>query len=290
MLGGFTYINCQQPVPVRDLLERTGDVQGQPAYENLYLLLCELQKSPTARTLIDEVVAYDFNLLIDESLGLDVSGFQNSSATLILPRIDSCDLRVRKNQGRALMTIAAALRRALKANQGHFQRFDLEPLEYLRLNRLAEADIDAVTVQICWELRTAGDPLAWRQLLAGDKGDLAVVFSNGLRHYPMGQFDGKALRYVFRQWFADPERVNSADHTGLEFLDMAMACPDQFEVTGTEKVSENDIRKIEKQLPFQHYLEGINVFGRWFDGLKEPFNQVHLHHIINDIKYLAEQK
>ncbi|MGM0422364.1 MAG: DUF6782 family putative metallopeptidase [Pseudomonadota bacterium] len=290
MLGGFKYINCQQPLPVRDLIEGSAETKDQPAYQSLCYLLGELQKSPTARTLIDEVVAYDFNLLIDENLGLDISGFQNSSATLILPRIEACDLCVRKNQGRALMTIAAALRRALKANQGHFQRFDLEPLDYLRLNRLAEADIDAVTVQICWELRTAGDPLAWRQLLAGDKGDLAVVFSNGLRHCPMGQFDGKALRYVFRQWFADPERVNTADHTALEFLDMAIACPDQFEVSGDQKLGANEIRKIEKQLPFQHYLEGINVFGRWFDGLKEPFNQIHLHHILNDMKYLADQK
>lgn len=290
MLGGFKYIDCQKPVPVRDVIERTGHTAGQPEYDILSVLLVELQKSPTARHLIQQVIERDFNLVLEENLGLDVSGFQTSSASLILPKIETRDLRIKKNRGRALMSIAACLRRALKANQGHFHRFDLEPLDYMRLNRLAEADIDAVTVQICWELRTAGDALAWRQLLAGDKGDLAVVFTNGLRHSPMGQFDGKALRYVFRQWFADPERVNGADHTALEFLDMAIACPEQFSITAEEKLGAEDIRRLEKHLPFPNYLDGINVFGRWFDGLKDAFNQIHLHHILDDIRHFTQQR
>ena len=284
MLSGYRYIDCLEHLSVRELIDDPAYGQDNPSLQALRHSFEILQNSPTAAYLLDEVVAYDFKLSIDDDLSWDETGFERDSATLLLPSFTLKDMKLPKNTGRILMTLASGLRRALKANQGHMERFDLKPLEFLRLNRIVEADIDAVTVQICWELRTAGDPTAWRQLLAGERGDLAVVFTNALKTYPMGQFNGKALRYVFRQWFADASRPNEADHMALEFLDMAIACPDIFTITADQNMTENDLRKIQKNLPFQDYLEDINVFGKWFDGLRDPFNQVHLHHIIDEMK------
>lgn len=283
MLSGYRYIDCLKHLSVRDVLENTVHPSEQDDLRGLRQLLKTLKKSPTASYMIDEVISYDFKISIDEDLSWDESGFENATCTMLVPKFSFADIKTAKNSGRLLLTLATALRRALKANQGHNERFDLKPLEFLRLNRYVEADIDAVSVQICWELRTADHPAAWRQLLAGDRGDLAVVFTNALKTYPMGQFSGKALRATFRQWFADPSRVNDSDHMSLEFLDMALACPDVFNVTADQEIDDNDVRKVQKNLPFPSYLQDMDLRQKWYDGLKDPFNQVHLHHIINEL-------
>lgn len=286
MFSGYRYIDCLKPLSVRDVIEPRGYYALPDSTKALHHIFDILKNSPTACHLIDEITSYDFKISIDENLSWDESGFEKSTATMLVPAFDMADIKLAKNSGRLVLSIAAGLRRALKINQGHSERFDLKPLEYLRLSRIVEADIDAVTVQICWELRTAGDASAWRQMLAGDQGDLAVIFANSIKSYPMGQFDGKALRATFRQWFADASRPNDADHMALEFLDMALACPDVYTVTAEKDVSDNDLRKIQKNLPFANYLQDMNLRSRWFDGLRDPFNQVHLHHIIDEMKSL----
>lgn len=284
MLSGYKYIDCLKHLSVRDVLD--GGVLHDDDIKPLRKILKILKDSPTAGYLIDQVISYDFKISIDEDLSWDESGFEKSTSTLLVPKFSLADLKTAKHAGRLLATMASALRRALKVNQGHNEQFDLKPLDFLRLNRVVEADIDAVTVQICWELRTAGDASAWRQILAGDHGDIAVVFANAMKTYPMGQFDGKALRAAFRQWFADCARTNDADHMALEYLDMALAYHDQYDITADRNLDENDLRKIQKNLPFPNYLENMNIKNSWFDGLKDPFNQVHLHHILDELKSL----
>ncbi len=284
MLSGYKYIDCLKHVSVRDILDQ------QYLYDDsvapLGKILKTLKNAPTAAYLIDEVISYDFKIAVDDSLSWDESGFEKSTSTILVPKFSESDLKTAKHAGRLLATMASGLRRALKANQGHFECFDLKPLDFMRLSRVVEADIDAVTVQICWELRTAGDASAWRQMLAGDNGDIAVVFANAMKTYPMGQFNGKALRAAFRQWFADITRTDDADHMALEFLDMALAYHDQYDMTADRDMDENDMRKIQKNLPFPSYLQDMNIRSKWFDGLKDPFNQVHLHHILDEMKTL----
>jgi len=288
MFSGFKYIDCGSPCSIESLIEPSDSYQLQDKYSLLLDLVHVLKKSPTASFLLTEAASYDFDVLCDSHMNLDTAGFHNAETTIILPEFDIQSLKYKKNYGRALITIIAGLRRALKSNQGHYHRFDLEPLEYLRLVRLVEADIDSVVTQACWELRTADEPAPWRQLLSGKKGDLAVIYTNAMEKTPMGQFNGQLMRYVFRQWFADIERVNAADHTALEFLDMGIAHPEFFEMNADTKLVKNDMRKLQKNLPFAKYLDGINVFGKWFDGLKDPFNQAHLHHILQDLSYIAD--
>lgn len=283
MLSGYRYIDCLEDLAVRDLMDPEICFEQEQALAALRRLVDILRQSPTAAFLVDEAAAYDFKFVIDEQLSFDESGFQKKNARLIFPSVRMKDLKCGKTVGRLLLMLAGAFRRALKTNQGYQERFDLVPADYLRLTRLVEADIDAVSVQVCWELRAAGHPSAWRQLLAGEKGDLAVVYTQALKNHPVGQFDGKALRQVFRHWFADQARTNGADHMALEFLDMVVALPGQYEMTTDGRIGENDFRKIQKNLPFKTYLEGMNLGGKWFDGLKDAYNQVHLQHIMQDL-------
>ena len=284
MFGGFKYIDCDKQLDISHIMTRTMPHDTDISYSYLSDLLSILEKSPTAVYLINETISYNFKVVCAKDIDTSVAGFHDKTSSIIFPAFSATDLKYKKNLGAALITVTAGLRRALKLNQGHMNRFDLEPLEYLRLTRLIEADIDAVTVQICWELRTAGEVDPWRQLISGEKGDLAVVYSNALKKYPIGQYDGRVLRYVFRQWFADAKRTNAADHIGLEMIDMAIAHPDYFEYSFDQDLTKNDLRLLQKNLPFENYLENINVFGKWFDGLKDPFNQAHLHHLLKDIQ------
>ena len=285
MFSGFKFIDCNNTqIDVGNLVSRVLPSDVDNSYLCLSQIISLLEKSPTAVHMIKEAMNYNFKVVCAGDIDTDVLGFHEKTSSIILPAFLDRDLKYKKNLGEALLVVAEGFRRALKLNQAHMVRFDLEPLEYLRLVRLVEADIDAVTVQIAWELRTAGEPDAWRQLISGEKGDLAVVYSNALKKYPIGQYDGRVLRYVFRQWFADSKRINSADHVGLEMMDMALAHPEYFECGFDQHLTKNDLRLLQKNLPFENYLENINVFGKWFDGLKDPFNQAHLHHILQDMK------
>ncbi len=263
--------------------------QDRLSLKTLQTLSQVLSKTPTGLTLLTQATSYHFKIAFDAALDADASVFNDHSGILFMPAFNDSYISVKKNMGRALLTFIAGLRRALVTNQKHMHRFDLEPMEYARLIRILEADIDTVTTQVAWELRTAGETAPWRCLLAGDKGDLGFVYSQAIGKYPTGQFDGRIMRQVFRQWFAHPERVNAADHFALEMLDMALSYPDQFDITADKKLTKNDLRLVQKNLPFSNYLADINVFGRWFDGFKDAFNQAHLHHIIGDLCHYKDK-
>ena len=284
MFSGYRYIDCLKQVSVAELLDEDVQDFDAPALKAVQNLFQVLEERPTASLMLDELCSYDFKFTIDPSLSWDENGFQSETVAVLFPDFAPRDIKTQKNQGRLLINLISAIRRGLKANQGYRERFDLEPQEFLRLNRLIEADIDAVTTQVCWELRTAGQAAAWRQLLAGDKGDIAIVFSNRIHEAPLAAFDGKALRAAFRQWFANPARPNSADRTALEFLDMAFALRSSLMIKPDQKIDDNDLRRIQKSLPFTNYLRDMDIRGRWFNGLCDQGNRAHLNHIIEDLK------
>jgi len=286
MFSGYRYIDCLKQVSIAELLEGTPDVYEVPVLAAVSDLFAILEDSPTASLMMDELCSYDFKFSIDPTLEFEENGFQSDIVAILFPDIRPSDIKYQKNQGRLIINLVSAIRRGLKANQGYRERFDLVPQDFLRLNRLVEADIDAVTAQVCWELRTAGQPAAWRQLLAGDKGDIAIVFSNRMTDAPLAAFDGKALRAAFRQWFANPARPDHADRAALEFLDMAFALRTALKMKPENRLDENDLRRIQKSLPFPSYLNDMNVMGRWFDGLCDSGNRAHLDHIISDLKTL----
>ena len=284
MFSGYRYIDCLKQVSLYDILDETQDFSDAPALIAIRELLTLLDdNSPTASCMIDTLASYDFKFSIDSDLSWDENGFQSEIVAILFPEISPRDIQLQKNQGRLMINLISALRRGLKANQGYRERFDMCPQDFLRLNRLVEADIDAVTVQVAWELRTADQPAAWRQYLAGEKGDLAIVFANRLKSDPLAAFNGKALRAAFRQWFAMPARPDSADRTALEFLDMALALKSAVKIKADTKLCDNDLRRIQKTLPFSDYLTDMNVMGSWFDGLCDANNRKHLSHIITEL-------
>ncbi|HEY8189740.1 MAG TPA: DUF6782 family putative metallopeptidase, partial [Micavibrio sp.] len=93
---------------------------------------------------------------------------------------------------------------------------DYTPDHVLMLERVRAADCDAVAILCGWELRCAGFTDVWRHLLGSEEGDMAIAFTRFLERDPGSLFNGAALAYAFRQWHADPSRVDGVDHDTLE--------------------------------------------------------------------------
>lgn len=169
---------------------------------------------------------------------------------------------------------------------GHFEE-EFAPEHVLMLERVRAADCDSVTIYSAWELRGAGFGDVWRHLLGSEEGDMAMMFSRFLERDPKSLFDGSALAYTFRQWYADVSRVDGCDHETLENLDMLM---EESDVRNPFGVLAADISLIEEmsRLPSgKTYLtgQGGNILHEpYFAGLGDPINQSHFFHLVYDME------
>lgn len=192
--------------------------------------------------------------------------------------------RTEKGMARHLIAFIAGLRRAWHLHKKATPSLLLAPSAYCRHFRLMEADIEAITHLIAWELRTAGHPFLWRALVGG-VGDIANAFGSACEDNPKSVFDGAALKAAFNQWFAIAERVNACDHLALEIYDYAllqrktMGCVLTPDVAGLARLGLLPARA--------NYLEGCSFTGVWYDGMDDSFNRAHLAHIERDLCDLA---
>ena len=163
------------------------------------------------------------------------------------------------------------------------------PPEYaLLLERARAADCDAVTVLAAWELRGAGFTDVWRHLLGSDEGDMAMIFTRYLERDPGALFDGSALAYAFRQWYADDDRVAGCDHETLESLDdMLLARPDILNPFGGKDLNARDIEDMSVLPDGICYLAGLGgmiMRDPFFCGMNDSVNQTHLFHLMYDLE------
>jgi hypothetical protein len=192
-----------------------------------------------------------------------------------------------KGVSRYLISFTGALRRVWHHHLGHGPDASLKPRDFLRHARGAEADVEAVTHLVAWELRSGGASFLWRNLLSGPNGDIAVIFERAVSEIPPGQFAGAALRAAFDQWYAEPARAAACDHFALEMLDLAL-------VQQTGCIGQLPLRPARLAgfglLPGgRNYLEGRLFTGGWYEGPEDEFNRVHLKHIEQDIAQLLEK-
>lgn len=250
-------------------------------------LLKILDHSPLGRTLVR------FAMLSEVTVGLDP--LLEPHASYFYPGQNHFDLgyqpellqKTEKGISRYLVSFIAGLRRVWHHRTGNGPDVALKPQDFLRLSRCAEADVEAITHLIAWELRSGGAAFLWRHLLSGPNGDISVVFERAMLEGPPRQFDGGALKAGFDQWFAGQERVNACDHFALEVLDMALI--QQPAALGLMPLKAGRAAGVGLLPNGQNYLEGALFTGNWYDGPKDEFNAVHLRHIEQDIAHLLEK-
>lgn len=169
---------------------------------------------------------------------------------------------------------------------GPFERA-FGPEEVLMLERVRAADCDTVTIMAGWELRGAGFSDVWRHLLGAQEGDMALVFTRCLERDPTALFDGAALAYAFRQWYADDMRVDGCDHATLEALDGLLLENEGGAAFGKTRLTAAMLEELATLPDGTMYLAGIGATilkDPFFAGLNDPINQTHLFHLIYDME------
>jgi hypothetical protein len=165
---------------------------------------------------------------------------------------------------------------------------EFAPEAALMLERVRAADCDTVAMLVGWELRGAGYTEIWRHLIGSEEGDMAMIFTRFLERDPTALFDGSALAYAFRQWYADESRVDGTDHDTLEALDNILL--DHNGMTspfGDRRLSAEDIERLTCLPDGRCYLKGLAdtiMRDPFFAGLHDPVNQTHLFHLMYDME------
>ena len=193
-----------------------------------------------------------------------------------------------KGISRALVSVIGALRRGWHHHHGTGPDLQLKPRDFVTQYRVLEADAEALTHLIAWELRGAGLSFLWRHLLSSANGDMTIVFENSVMNNPRCQFDGTALRSVFNQWFADHARISAADHMALEMIDMGLLEPTVARNIGLRSLSSGQIEKTGIAPDGSNYLAGCVFSKAWYRGIEDEFNLTHLRHIETDVNQLLE--
>ncbi len=155
----------------------------------------------------------------------------------------------------------------------------------LQLERMRAADSDAISIFIGWELRGAGFDDVWRHILSSDDGDMAQIMVNILERYPTALYNGMAIAHIFRQWYADINRIDAVDHETLERLDHILH--QKLGLVGTSPLHEKDILKLSKLPNGTIYLDELAqtvAKDSFFSGMNDPINQAHLFQIMYDNK------
>ncbi|MEZ0226208.1 MAG: DUF6782 family putative metallopeptidase [Alphaproteobacteria bacterium] len=251
-------------------------------------LLKILDHSPLGRTLVRFAALHDVTVGLDPLLEPHASYFYPNQNHFDLGYQPELLHRSEKGISRYLVSFVAGLRRVWHHRTGNGPDVSLRPQDFLRLCRCAEADIEAVTHLIAWELRSGGATFLWRHLLSGPNGDISVVFERAIHEGPPRQFDAVALKCAFDQWFAERERANACDHFALEVMDMALV--QQASVVGLSPLRPGRAAGLGMLPSGQNYLEGFLFTGAWYDVPEDDFNAAHLRHIEQDIIQLLEKE
>lgn len=189
-----------------------------------------------------------------------------------------------------LTTFIRALREVWHENRNTDDPYALVLEDILMRERVRAADGDTVAILCGWELRAAGFSDVWRYLLGAEEGDMAIVFSRFLDRDPGALFNGAALAYAFRQWYADAARVDGVDHETLEYLDSQMMAEGEDQPPfGQDRIDAAALERISLLPDGKCYLAGLGgsvLKDPFFAGLGDPINQAHLFHMVYDAEVI----
>jgi hypothetical protein len=278
---------------------RTGATNSLPeeltgfSCERDALLWCVqvMNESPTARILYELAETQGWSVCLDD---LKNEGFyiDSNEHLIVLDHFALAPAALGRSaffRHIMLTTFIRALRDVWHEDRFASTAPDYAPDHLLMLERVRAADCDTVTILCGWELRCAGFTDVWRHLLGSEEGDMAIVFSRFLERDPGALFNGAALAYAFRQWYADTARVDGVDHDTLEWLDDLLETMEQPVSFGQRRLDEAALEDLATLPDGTRYLQGLGggiLRDPFFAGLNDPINQTHLFHLVYDTQVI----
>jgi len=251
-----------------------------------YWAFAILYDSPAAFALINQVEESGWKFTLDH---LDDSGYHLDVAdNIIILNNYGLDISTigQSNHYRHLflITLMKSLRDCMHelAGLGIFEHYNAESI--ILLERARTADIDAITILMAWELRSAGYHSLWRFMVGSNDGDMAQILLNIMDRYPTALYNGTALAHVFRQWYVDEQRIDGCDHATLEYLDEFI--DEQGFDVGKKSAKAHDFESL-SLLPdgsscYLNKLGETVAKDPFFNSFDDPINQAHLFQILYD--------
>lgn len=249
-----------------------------------------IDASPTARAMLRDAINNGVSVGLDPLLEPSSSFFYEQQNHFDLGFQPDLLQRTEKGISRYLVSFIAGLRRAWHYHRDFTPSVFLKPVDFLEHIRVLEADVEAVTHLIAWELRGSGAAFFWRYLLSSANGDISVVFERAAMEDPHNAFNGTAILAAFNQWYAERERMNAADHFALEMIDLALISALDKRNFGGRSLSRSDLYRVGQLPSGKNYLDGCPFNSLWYQGLDDDINRMHLRHIELDIEQLLEKQ
>ena len=254
-----------------------------------YWLTALINLSPTGALLLKNAVNYDWQVAFED---LDNDGWSLQTDQFITI-INKAQIKP-ESLARSpffMNTIVCDFIRSLRdiwlEEKSEIDYSEYCPETVLKIERMRAADIESITLQVAWELRSAGYSVLWRHILGSDIGDMAMLLSRFLEHDPASLFDGSALLVAFKQWYADEERINNVDRVALEICDDILFAAQDSKAFANKILAKEEIGAFFALPEGRIYLSSmINEIMKnpYFSALHDSINEAHLYHIIRDLE------
>lgn len=247
--------------------------------------------SPSGLALIKDAISEGWQLGIDDLDGNDFS-IDVSEKTIFVSHFGLSPEGIMRSayfSNLVLVNLVRALRDVWhEKRHGAFDTL-FGPESILMLERVRAADCDIMGILVAWELRSEGHSDIWRHAIGSENGDLAMCYSNYMERDPASQFNGRALKATFKEWYACEERVNACDHQTLDYMDEILKMSDVANPFGEKVPTHVGIELISCLPDKTAYLQGMGreiLTDPLYSGLDDALNQSHLMHILYDLEVI----
>ena len=167
---------------------------------------------------------------------------------------------------------------------------DLTADDQLLWERMRHLDHDLCALRMAWDLRLQGLGGLWRQVIASDLGDLAVICSE---LWEQAQHDEEELDlYGFTQlaphWLQDEKLANHCDSGTLDEMDARLQ-RSSTEVCGSSQINAEDMLRLATLPAEGSYLSPLArtlLYAPEFRSMPDPLNEAHLRQILEDCDFV----
>lgn len=179
-----------------------------------------------------------------------------------------------------LTSLARGLRLIWQDMNGVRGRTDLTADDQIFLERLRQADLDIMALRMMWELREDGFGALWRNMIAGNLGDVALAASN---FWDGAEFP-EGLAQSFLSWMACDHLVAECDNRTLDAMDARLQ-RSVHDVCGIAMLTGEDLLSLSRLPAGGAYLAPLArtlCYSTEFRHIPDAVNEAHLRQILEE--------
>lgn len=179
-----------------------------------------------------------------------------------------------------LTNLARGLRMIWQDMNAVRTRIDLTADDQIFFERLRRADMDIMALRMIWDLRIDGYSALWRNLIAGNVGDVAVAANHfwEQEEFPAG------LAQTFLTWMGCDHLLAECDNRTLDDMDNRLQ-RSVNDVCGIAMLTGDDILNLSRLPEGGSYLAPLArtlCYSTEFRHIPDPVNDAHLRQILEE--------